>query len=52
MWMTMTGANTPAMIKTMTIEVESKNLIVASMHACAESPALACRPRQQSLHLP
>ena len=41
----MTGANTPAMIKTMTIEVESKNLIVASMHACAESPALACRPR-------
>jgi hypothetical protein len=28
------GANTPAMIKSMTAEVESRNLIVASMH-CA-----------------
>jgi hypothetical protein len=26
------GANTPAMIKAMTTEVESKNFIVASMH--------------------
>ena len=47
------GANTPAMIKTMTREVESKNLIVASMHEAREaalSPQSAdagmC-PRQQ-----
>jgi hypothetical protein len=31
------GANTPAMIKAMTTEVESKNFIVASMHLCVES---------------
>jgi hypothetical protein len=30
------GANTPAMIKAMTAEVESKNLIVASMHLSIE----------------
>jgi hypothetical protein len=29
--MTAIGANTPAMIRTMTTEVESKNFIVASM---------------------
>jgi hypothetical protein len=43
----MTGANTPAMIKIMTREVESKNLIVASMPRARES--LACRPRRQVL---
>jgi hypothetical protein len=35
------GANTPAMIRSMTREVESRNLIAASMlHACK---ALTCR---------
>jgi hypothetical protein len=29
------GANTPAMIKAMTTEVESKNFIVASIHPFA-----------------
>ena len=30
------GANTPAMIKAMTAEVESKNFIVAPMHPYVE----------------
>ena len=30
-WMTEIGANTPPMIRSMTKEVESRNLIVASM---------------------
>jgi hypothetical protein len=34
------GANTPAMIKTMTREVESKNLIVASVHYAHTHAAL------------
>src|SRR5215510_6682052 len=32
------GANTPAMIKTMTTDVESKNFIATSIHPCAEGP--------------
>jgi hypothetical protein len=36
------GANTPAMIKAMTAEVESKNFIVASMHLYVESFRAAC----------
>jgi len=46
MWMMMTGANTPAMIKTMTIEVESKNFIVASMHLYVEVSRAGMLPPQ------
>jgi hypothetical protein len=46
------GANTPAMIKTMTREVESRNLIVASMHCARKALTPACRPASRSLHLP
>jgi hypothetical protein len=51
------GANTPPMIKAMTAEVESKNLIVASIHPYVESsrarllPPQPCGPRLP-LHLP
>ncbi len=48
MWMIEIGANTPAMIKSMTAEVESRNLIVASMH-CARKRLLWHVPRQQVL---
>jgi hypothetical protein len=36
------GANTPAMIRSMTREVESRNLIVASMHYARKGLTLAC----------
>src|SRR5690349_7680692 len=39
------GANTPAMIRSMTREVESRNLIVASMHLCVQSPDICRRLR-------
>jgi hypothetical protein len=42
------GANTPAMIRAMTAEVESRNLIVASMH-CARKRLRWHVPRQQVL---
>jgi hypothetical protein len=38
------GANTPAMIKAMTAEVESKNFIVASMHLYIESSRASMLP--------
>jgi hypothetical protein len=41
------GANTPAMIKTMTAEVGSRNLIVASMHCAREALTPGLPPRQQ-----
>jgi hypothetical protein len=41
--MTVIGANTPAMIRSMTNEAESRNLIVASMHRARKD--LACRGR-------
>jgi hypothetical protein len=46
------GANTPAMIKTMTAEVESKNLIVASMHYARKAPTWHVPAPAGSLHLP
>jgi hypothetical protein len=52
-WMTVIGANTPAMIRSMTREVESRNLIVASM--CLRTKPLAHKaltPRQLALALP
>lgn len=52
----MIGANTPAMIKAMTTEVESKNFIVASIHPYVESSRARLLPPQPcgpclSLHL-
>jgi hypothetical protein len=44
--MTLIGANTPAMIKTITTDVESKNLIVTSVRG---SPRAGMSPRQQVL---
>jgi hypothetical protein len=51
------GANTPAMIKAMTTEGESKNFIVASMHLCVESSLAGALPPSAvrsclPLHLP
>jgi hypothetical protein len=46
------GANTPAMIKTMTTEVESRNLIAASIHPCADRFHTGMPPRPRVLALP
>jgi hypothetical protein len=46
------GANTPAMIKAMTTEVESKNFIVASMHLCVESSLAGILPPSTVRSLP
>jgi hypothetical protein len=43
--MMIAGANTPAMIKTMTTEVESRNLIAASSHPYADSFHTGMPPR-------
>jgi hypothetical protein len=48
-WMMIAGANTPAMIKTMTTEVESRNLIAASIHPCADSFRTGMPPRPRVL---
>ncbi len=45
------GANTPAMIKTMTAEVESRNFIVASMRRARQRLRPACRPASRPLAL-
>jgi hypothetical protein len=50
--MMIAGANTPAMIKTMTTEVESRNLIAASIHPRADSFRTGMPPTRGSLHCP